>query len=189
MNKKIISMFTLLAFVIFSFSCSTYGVRSYSTKEIRTEADYQGKGFKKGEIFWVIKTSGEYIEFSKDRPGRIYKDKIVGRAIKMSKKVEIERADVKKIRKHSDGRIFEVINKDGKIYQAVGMVKEEDDKFILFTAYTSLEKVSIPLSEVKSLRIKMLDSLLTALCVVGYIGIFILLLSELGKGMESMVDW
>ncbi len=186
MSRKVISILTLLAFVIFSISCYTSGARSYRTKEIRTNSDWQGKEFKKGEILWVIKKSGEYIEFSKENPGLIFQDKIVGNAIRMSRKVEIERSEVKKISRHSDGRIFEIVNKEGKTYQAVGMAKEEDDRVIIFTAYESSESVSIPLSEVKSLHIKMLDKLLTALGFVAGIGIVIFLLSELGKGMS---DW
>ena len=186
MSRKVISILTLLAFIIFSISCHTIGARSYRTKEIRTNSDWQRKEFKKGEILWVIKKSGEYIEFSKENPGLIFQDKIVGNAIRMSKKVEIQRSDIKKIMKHSDGRIFEIINKEGKTYQAVGIAKEEDDRVTIFTAYESSEPVSIPLSEVKSLHIKMLDNLLTALGIVGGIGIFIFFLSELGKGMS---DW
>ena len=158
MNKKIISIFTSLAFIIFSISCYTS-----RTKEIRTEADWEGKKVKKVKILWVNKTSGEYIEFSKGNPGRIYEDKIVGTATIMSKKVEIDLTNIKKIRKHSDGSIFKVIDKDGKKYPVVGKAREEEDKFIFFTTYETFKSVFIPLSEVKSLRIKKFDPILTLL--------------------------
>lgn len=184
--KKAISIVTLMAFVIFSISCYPL-----STKEIRTEADWQGKEFKRGKIIWVIKTSGEYIEFSKDNPGWICEDKIEGEATLMSKKVEIERANIKRIKKHSDGRIFEVINKEGKIYNAVGLGKEEDDKFIIYTAYTSSESVSIPLSDVKLIRIKKLNYLLTAMVMVGSYGVLslIILYSSLSPKWPFRTVW
>ena len=62
---------------------------------------------------------------------------------------------------HSDGSIFKVIDKDGKIYRVVGKAREEEDKFIFFTTYETSESVSIPLSEVKSLRIKKFNPILT----------------------------
>ena len=166
MSRKVISIYTLLAFIIFSISCY-----STSTKKVRKAANWYGKEAK---IFSVVKTTGEYIEFSKEKPGRISGNKITGTSIILSKKTSMERADIKKIRKHSDGRIFEVIDKEGKIYHVVGTAREEEDKFILFTTYASSESVSIPLSEVKSLKIKRINLLLTALVIaLSPIGIFI----------------
>ena len=173
MNKKIISIFTLLAFVIFSFSCSLT-----NTKKVRTAADWH---WKKGKIFSVVKTSGEYIIFSKKNPGRIYSDNIIGAAIIMSKKVEIDQDNIKKTRKR-DGSIFEIINKEGKIYHVVGTVREEEGKFICFTTYETFELVSIPLSEVKSLEIKHLNFLLTALAIVVPITVFIIGFKKMNLG-------
>ena len=157
MNKKIISIFTLLAFVIFSISC--YPI---STKQIKTSADWQGK---KGKIFSLVKTSGEYIEFSRDNPGRISGDKITGTAIILSKEIIVERGAIKKVRKHRDGRIFEVTDNEGKIYHVVGLFKEESYKVIFFVPYESSKIVSIPLSEVKSLEIKRFSPLWTAIVI------------------------
>lgn len=142
MSRKIISLFTLLAFVIFSVSCYTTRL-----KEVRTEADWQGK---KGKILWVIKTSGEYIEFSKDNPGRIIGDKIVGKAIILSKKVVIDRANIEENKRDQNGKILKITTKDGKMYTVIkGTEKEEKDKITFFTIYESNEQVLIPLSEVK----------------------------------------
>ena len=79
MKRKIISLFTLFAFIVFSISCITT-----KTKNVRTVADWQGKKVK---ILAVDKTSGEHIEFSKKSLGRIYGDKIAGTAVLLSKKV------------------------------------------------------------------------------------------------------
>jgi len=160
MNRKIVNVFALLAI---SFSISCYTIR---TEEIKTEADRQGIKVKKGKIFSVVKTSGEYIEFSKGNPGRINEDKIEGIAVIMKKKVEIDLANIKKIIKHSNGSIIEVKNEEGKIYQVFGKVREEEGKFIFFTTYETFELVSIPLSEVKSLRIKKINPILTLLYLI-----------------------
>lgn len=177
MKKKIISIFTLVAFAVFSISC-------YSTrvKEVRTATDWY---WKKGKIFSVVKTSGEYIEFSEDFPGQIYGDKIVGNAIIMSKEAEIDLTNIVKIRRHSDRNIFEIIDKEGKIYRAVGIAKEEEDKIIYFTPYPSSELVSIPLSEVKLLRIKRLDTLISASIMAGTLAAVFLFAINLGKGYDS----
>jgi len=167
MNKKIISVFTLLAFIVFSISCYSTG-----TKKVRKAANWHGK---EGKILSVVKITGEYIEFAKENPGQISGNKIIGTSIILSKETSIERADIKKTRKHRDGSIFEVINKEGKIYQVVvGTAREEEDKFIFFTTYVSSESISIPLSEVKSLEIKRINLLLTTLALAFYpIGIWI----------------
>ncbi len=81
MSRKIISLFTLLAFIIFSISCYTT-----STKEVRTVVGWKGKRMK---ILGVVKFSGGHIEFHKDRPVRIYKDSIVGTVRKLRKEIEI----------------------------------------------------------------------------------------------------
>jgi len=151
MKGKIISLFTLLAFVIFSLSCYTT-----STKEVRTVVDWKGKKVK---ILAVDKTSGEHIEFSKDGLGRIYYDSIKGTAIILNKDVEIDRANIESLEKDR------ITTKDGKIYRVVtGTARAGKDKIIF--SYESSESISIPLSEVKSVRVKRLDPFQTFLAVV-----------------------
>ena len=164
MSRKIISLFTLLAFFIFSVSC--YITR---LKEVRTAADWKGK---KGKILWVIKTSGEYIEFSKDNPGRIIGDKIVGKAIILSKKVVIDRANIEENKRDQNGKILKITTKDGKMYTVIkGTEKEEKDKITFFTIYESNELVFIRLSEVKWYEV--LIGLALVLAMVLILNIFI----------------
>lgn len=73
MIKKIISLFTLTAFVVFTFSC-------YSTKQEKIETVVSKKGTK-AKILALLKKSGERIEFPKGEPGKIVGDKIVGEAV------------------------------------------------------------------------------------------------------------
>ena len=71
--KKFISLFTIVAFIIFSLSCST------SIKQMRIETvDVKENG--KIKIMQLVTKSGEIIISSKTLPGRIYKESITGTA-------------------------------------------------------------------------------------------------------------
>lgn len=72
MGKKLVSLFTLLAFIIFSLSCTVT-----KTKKVRvtTLASWKGKEVK---ILGIMKISGEYIAFDEERPGRVFENNIVG---------------------------------------------------------------------------------------------------------------
>ena len=194
MKRKIISLFTLLAFIVFSVSCYTTRI-----KEVRTAADWKGK---RGKILSLVKTSGEYIEFSKNSLGRIYEDKIVGTAVVLSKEIDISRDNIKEFKKDKKGMISEIINKNGKIYHVVtGTTREvsiqydltgkKEERIIFFTTYETYESVTIPLSEVKSVRveIKMFDYV-KSLCVVGgIIGLAALYLGLTLGGLAGRIQF
>ena len=172
MSRKIVSLFTLIAFIVFSISC-------YMTKikNVRTAADLRGK---KGEILSLVKTSGEYIYFSKNSPGRIYGDKIAGTAFALNKKVEITRDNIKEVKRDKKGMISEITNKDGKRYEVIiGTAREEENKIIF--SYELYESVSIPLSEVKSAQVKKPDYAKFSLVVLGVVGLAILTIVSLGS--------
>jgi len=99
MIKKIISSFTMVAFIIFSLSC-------YSTKNVRLDDDAAQK-VKKGEILRVVMTSGETIEFSKEQPGRIFNESITGTAVRVTG--ELDEAYIKS----------KVVDKKGKILRII----------------------------------------------------------------------
>ena len=173
MRRKIISLFTLLAFIVFSLSCVTTRL-----KEVRTSADWQGKKVK---ILAVDKISGEHIEFSKKSLGRIYGDKIAGTAVVLSKKVEITQDNIKRLNRDIKGMISKITHKNGKIYHVVtgtarvvsikdALTGKEEERIIFFTTYETSESVTIPLSEVKSVKVKNVD-FVASLCLVGAIGL------------------
>ena len=197
MSRKIISLFTLLAFIIFSISCYTT-----STKDVRTVVGWKGKRMK---ILGVVKLSGEHIEFHKDRPGRIYKDSIGGAVRKLRKEMEIDRADIKDIIRDEKGKILVITKKDDKIYHLfidvtstggriihhlfTGKAREEEDKIILSGEF--YESISIPLSEVKYIRVKRANLRRSLLAVVGSVagvvalGFVILFVAYLLEGGEE----
>jgi hypothetical protein len=95
MSKKIIALFTMVAFIVFSLSC-------IATKNVRLDADAAQK-VKKGGILRVVMTSGETIEFSKDQPGKIHNGSITGTAIRVTG--ELEKAYIEAIEKNKKGKI------------------------------------------------------------------------------------
>jgi hypothetical protein len=70
MEKKFISILTLVAFIIFSISC-------YTIKKERIAKEAPRK-WEKARILAVMKTSGEHVEFPKGQPGRIRGYSIIG---------------------------------------------------------------------------------------------------------------
>ena len=99
MSKRIISLFTIGAFIIFSLSC-------YSTKSMRLDVD-AAKETDKIKILQVVTKSGETIEFSKEQPGRIYNDTITGTAVKANG--ELDKAYIKSIEKDKKGKILRMM--------------------------------------------------------------------------------
>ena len=173
MSRKIISLFTLLVFIVFSFSCYTTRLKAVRTADLRG---------KKGKILSLVKTSGEHIRFSKNSLGRIYGDEIAGIAVVLSKKkIEITQDNLKEVRRDKKGMISEITHKNGKIYHVVnGAVRvvstkddltgKEEERIIFFTTYETSESVTIPLSEVKSVKVKNFDFVASS-CLVGAIGL------------------
>jgi len=193
MKRKIISLFTLFAFIVFSISC--YITR---LKEVRTAADLRGK---KGKIVSLVKTSGEHIKFSKKGLGRIYGDKIVGTVVVFSKKVEITRDNIKKVKRDKNGTISEITHKNGKTYLvAYGAVKvvstkddltgKEEERIIFYTTpYETYESVTIPLSEVKSVKIKNFDYVVSLFVVGAVIGLGALVLAAVLSGITESIEF
>jgi len=153
MMKKILALATLGAFLHFTFGCAIY-----STKQEKVGA-VMGKSLK---VLGVLKTSGEYIEFTKKRPGYIVGDKIVRPGTK-AKTLEISIADIQ-ARKESQGKIYEIVTKDNKRYEVQEMISEDKDK-IVFTTRESQE--TIPLSEVEMVRVRKLNTGRTILVTAG----------------------
>jgi hypothetical protein len=174
MSRKIISLFTLFAFIVFSISCSITRL-----KEVRTADDLRGK---KGKIVSLAKTSGEHIKFSKNGRGRVYGDKIVGTIAVISKKVEITRDNIKTVKRDEKGKILEITHKNGNAYLvAYGSVKvvsikddltgKEEERIIFYTPpYETYETIAIPLSEVKSVKVKNFDFIVSVFVVGAVIG-------------------
>lgn len=91
MKKKTISLFTLMAFIIFSFSCATSTVKQM---KVKTAVEEKGREIT---ILGVMKTSGEYILFSREWPGGISGNTIAGKTFDKQELVSIPWSEVKYI--------------------------------------------------------------------------------------------
>jgi len=131
MGKKIVSLITLICFVIFIQSCGTVSVKKEQLQELAS------KGERQVRTIGLVTTSGEFIELSKEYPAIISEDDIYATIMKT---VEIDEYDVKNIVQYAEremipsgmeigtkGKISEIETKDGKRYR----VREiKDGKYI-----------------------------------------------------------
>jgi hypothetical protein len=175
--KKIISLFTMTAFIVFSLSC-------YSTKNMRLDVDAAEK-VKKEKILSVVMASGETIEFSKKQPGRILNESIIGIAERVTKEIEIDITDVEHNKCNEKGEVNEIITIDGKVYKDfVGVVKKEKDTYVFTTILESHIKVSIPISEVRQVGIEGQKPHLVLFVIAGVIAgvVFFFYFTRLSRG-------
>ncbi len=96
--KKLISLFTMIAFIVFSLSCFSTSMR------LNVDA---AKETEKIKILQVVTKSGESIEFSKEQPGRIYNKIIEGTAIRVTG--ELDKAYIQRKEKDKDGKILRIV--------------------------------------------------------------------------------
>lgn len=172
MARKLVSLFTMVAFIIFSMSCAIYSIKNKSVETIVAK-----KG-EKMEVKGILKTSGEFVKFPEVRDGRIHKDVILILPTE-NVPIEINRVDAESIIRE-EGNITRIVTKSGETYYGV-IIREEEDK-IGFSRYES-----IPLSEVNQILVRkpnpamsILATLLViggVICVVGF-GLAIYLVSE-----------
>ena len=168
MAKKIVSLLTLVAFIIFSLSCTVY-----TTKEERSTkaASWGGKRVK---ILGVLKTSGEKIEFPKEYPASLSGSYI--RGIRFGKTLLLDRENIQSIRRDKKQKMFEITTNDGKTY--VGILEKETTGGIFIKTF---ESISIPLHEVELAWVKKVNPGLTFLAsfgsVVLVLGVGILILA------------
>jgi hypothetical protein len=143
MGKKSITLFTLIAFIVFSISCLTtsyetqYETRKFSTTPDNLESKIVTAQGVTTKIIGVQIASGEYIELSEDLPVEVYQDIIKGYRTKME---VIDLANVVKVIR-KNGRIYEIETRDGKRYGVYSLV----DGY----KYRCSEPISIPISEVE----------------------------------------
>jgi hypothetical protein len=157
MTRKIISFITLVFFLHFTLSCI---IRTYQRTEVEKLS-----GLRQGKDILTVrveKKSGEWIEFSKDRPGLLAGDKIVVPSETRSQK-RIDKADIeKKYRRWGEPSC--IVTKDGKTYEVVRILSETKDRVVILTY--DPEGTIIPLSEVNFIWIRKVNYLLTALAIV-----------------------
>ncbi len=139
MGKKIVTLFTMVAFIIFSLSC-------YSTRAIKVETGHKLEG-KELKIVKLQKKSGEFYEFSKKQSPQILRGIIIWKLT--LKEYVVDKSDIKKLERGKRGTIINITTKDGKNLNVVN-AREENEKIIIDTYFNS----RIPLSEIDIIWVK-----------------------------------
>jgi hypothetical protein len=153
MKKKIVSVFTIVAFLYFLQSCSVYTTRK-APPDVAAQKQHEDI-----RVLRVMKTSGELIQFPDRYPGYIHNDAIIGPMME-TETVIIERDKIKKT----------LIMKKGVIIT----INDEEIYFVPWDKYAgknlaveAYKSISIPLSEVQLVWFKEKDQGLSVLASLG----------------------
>jgi hypothetical protein len=168
------SRFLATAILLFA-AVSCMSVR---TKTILSPADYVSF---KPRIVGVVTASGAEYVFSGSAPARLYGGNIVGTATVVSgERVELS-GPLRLVMKRNDGTIYQVTDGSGRVYGVREVVREEPGRLVFLAESSGPRQVSIPFSEVRLLRYKKTNALLTvAGAGLGYIGAGFLILAIVG---------
>jgi len=152
MRGKAITVITLAAFVLVSASCTMI-----RTADL-TKADRPGE---RARILDLVMNSGVPIVFSGS--GRIRGSMATGMAV-----VGVEEripAPLSSIRKRHDGTVYEIVDRAGRIHPVLGVLNEGETEWTIFAPGSTVQSVSIPLSEVRQVRFRKNNTILTAIAV------------------------
>jgi hypothetical protein len=143
------------------------------TREIRTTADYPSSRVR---ILSAVTHLGTEYFFTKAVPGRLEGDRIVGPATAYGERIEIE-APFTEVKKRDDGTVYEVVDREGRTHSVQRVVSASQDKMTVVVAGRKSERVSIPLSEIRSIQARRTDPIKTLIMVpvVGFLGLIALL--------------
>jgi hypothetical protein len=163
----------LATLLIVSVSCM-----SVRTKAIISPADYVSY---KPRIVGVVTASGEDYVFSASAPARLWGGNIVGTATAVGGgRVELA-GPFRSVMKRSDGTIYQVTDSSGRVHAVRQVVQEGPDKLVFIAVSSDSRQVSIPFSEVRLLRYKKTNALLTmAGSAGGYLALTIVIVAIVG---------
>jgi hypothetical protein len=157
MSKNFIAIFTLTIFIVFNLSCTVHTTKKKLGYEVAAKREEDVK------ILGLVKTSGERIEFPKDRPARIHDGTIWGE-LGPEQQVIINHAEIERINRDEKGNILEILTTDGKFYRVISELEMIEQYKFTFAGY---ELISIPLSEVEMVWVKKVDPVGTFMASIG----------------------
>lgn len=171
MTRKTTTSLTLAAFAFSTTACMTV-----QTRHIRTAAEYPPP---KARILVARTADGAEYTFPKSSPGRVLGMTIKGTAIVSGEKVALE-GPFGEVRKREDGSVYEVVDGAGRTWPVIRVLSSAGDSMAVQVAGTRTASVTVPLSEVRTVRIRKLAVAATALAAGGgaLVGIFILIVSS-----------
>jgi len=162
MLRKAVAVFTLVAFVGFSASCTVYKVKQ---ERIETVARKVGKA----RILAFQTKARDYFEFRQDRPATISGGALVGEYLKT---VEFKQEDIERRAPATTGGAGEILTKNGERYP-IRTARPAGDRLVC-QAYLP---VSIPLSEIQFAWIKSVNTGATILQTAAVVALFAIILA------------
>jgi len=163
MLRKILAAFTILAFMGVSTACTTW-----TTRGVQDERDYPSPGRK---VASVVKANGDVVDFEGPELGRVLIDKVEGRAMVLSEETVELKGPFSLVRKRRDGSVSEVTDASGRVHYVVSVVKEGPDRMTILEHHSEMQRVSIPLSEVRLIKYRTTNALLTLAAALGVVAV------------------
>ncbi len=165
MTRRMVSLFLLPAFCIFSMSCAS--------TQVKPPSDL-AKATARTAVLSVIKISGENVEFRKGEPGRV--DRKAGAVVGSTvQSFDVPAADIDNLVRDNKGKVVRFSKKDGSSYSVATYVQEGD--VVHVGAYVP---VTIPFADIQQFWVKKSDAfrsvvggsaiIAAAVLVVGLIG-------------------
>jgi len=152
MARKSVTILTLCAFLLFTWSC----VRIRSTQLVPSpKVVWTDVG---GPILAVQKKSGERIEFAKYGPGKVVDGSVVGN---VWTRLEFDKSQVKSTKTDKQGRVVRLTTNDDKSYVLKSSEATEDKIAGLY-----FDRVSVPISEVDLVWVRKVNAGATAVANV-----------------------
>ena len=136
--RKIMALFLIMSLVSLNFSCASYKVVK---KDVNTAPEWEGE---EHEILKVLKSSGEYVEFPKENPARVFGSSVVGVQVTKDIALELNQFDLISMEKVGAATYK---TEDGVTYH---VKKRKEDKVYC----DKQEIIQIPLSKVEAVWLK-----------------------------------
>lgn len=177
MFKKGAALFTILSFVVCSSACVYW-----PTRAVRNEGDYPAPGRK---VARVVKADGQVVDFVGPGHGRILTGRVEGQAL-ASTEVTVElKKPLRTVRKRADGTVAEIVDAAGGVHYVLAVERESPDSLVVRERRTEVRMISIPLSEVRLIKYRKMNAIMTAMTFVAVVtaGLFVSWAIAMGDDM------
>ena len=157
--RKISALLTLAVFILISTACVTW-----SRKEVKTLTSPIPEGTA---VLSVVKNSGQVIEFTKTNPGRIRGYTVVGAGKDAEMKQFEITAPFTSIRQGDKGQIVELVDGKGQGYVVKAVLSGDEYRMTILGVESN--RLTIPLKEIATVRIRKDNALAVTAIVLGAI--------------------
>jgi hypothetical protein len=103
-------------------------------------------------IMRLVTASGSTVVFSRADPGRVEGDRIIGMAVAGFE--ERVPAPFLSVKKHPDGRVHEIVDRNGQVHPVYRVLREGETEWIVVTSGPGSRQVAIPLAQVKQISFR-----------------------------------